>query len=120
MASLFIFTYTAFKVKEQKKLIDHLNISKKKANTAVKIKENFLSNMSHEIRTPMNAILGFTALLYKKQMDESSKEYLPVSYTHLRAHETVLDLVCRLLLEKKITHKTKPTIHLHTHQPYTT
>ena len=33
-----------------------------------------------------------------------------VSYTHLRAHETVLDLVCRLLLEKKnlkiIDHKT--------------
>ena len=26
---------------------------------------------------------------------------LPVSYTHLRAHETVLDIVCRLLLEKK-------------------
>ena len=24
-----------------------------------------------------------------------------VSYTHLRAHEIVLDLVCRLLLEKK-------------------
>src|SRR5665811_1268629 len=24
----------------------------------------------------------------------------PVSYTHLRAHETVLDLVCRLLLEQ--------------------
>ena len=28
-------------------------------------------------------------------------QYLSVSYTHLRAHETVLDLVCRLLLEKK-------------------
>ena len=25
----------------------------------------------------------------------------PVSYTHLRAHATVLDLVCRLLLDKK-------------------
>ena len=25
----------------------------------------------------------------------------PVSYTHLRAHETVLDLLCRLLLAKK-------------------
>ena len=24
-----------------------------------------------------------------------------VSYTHLRAHETVLDIVCRLLLEQK-------------------
>src|SRR5450756_2952692 len=30
----------------------------------------------------------------------------PVSYTHLRAHETRHDLVCRLLLEKKNT-KTK-------------
>ena len=29
----------------------------------------------------------------------------PVSYTHLRAHQTVLDLVCRLLLEKKKTIK---------------
>ena len=29
----------------------------------------------------------------------------PVSYTHLRAHETEADLVCRLLLEKKKTQK---------------
>jgi len=39
----------------------------------------------------------------------------PVSYTHLRAHETVLDLVCRLLLEKKkinpISHMIRPTSH---------
>ena len=33
-------------------------------------------------------------------------ETTPVSYTHLRAHETVLDLVCRLLLEKKKKHTT--------------
>ena len=32
-----------------------------------------------------------------------------VSYTHLRAHETVLDLVCRLLLEKKTKTKEKKT-----------
>ena len=31
----------------------------------------------------------------------------PVSYTHLRAHETVLDIVCRLLLEKKKIINTK-------------
>ena len=35
----------------------------------------------------------------------------PVSYTHLRAHETVLDLVCRLLLEKKKMHTQE---YLHT------
>ena len=32
-------------------------------------------------------------------------DHRSVSYTHLRAHETVLDLVCRLLLEKKKTNK---------------
>ena len=51
---------------------------------------------------------------YLLQLDESRTSYAAaeitlknpnykdaVSYTHLRAHETVLDLVCRLLLEKK-------------------
>src|SRR5664280_1090385 len=32
---------------------------------------------------------------------EFTAKVVAVSYTHLRAHETVLDLVCRLLLEKK-------------------
>ena len=39
-----------------------------------------------------------------------------VSYTHLRAHETVLDLVCRLLLEKKKT--TTHSTHTDTHSTY--
>ena len=34
-------------------------------------------------------------------LTEAIESVTPVSYTHLRAHETVLDLVCRLLLEKK-------------------
>ena len=33
--------------------------------------------------------------------DISGDSFEPVSYTHLRAHETREDLVCRLLLEKK-------------------
>ena len=39
-----------------------------------------------------------------EQTDTGMREVVDpsaVSYTHLRAHETVLDLVCRLLLEKK-------------------
>ena len=36
----------------------------------------------------------------------------PVSYTHLRAHETVLDLVCRLLLDKKTQIETHKLISL--------
>ena len=43
-------------------------------------------------------MLGRMGHLLLFQQDRSP---CPVSYTHLRAHETVLDLVCRLLLEKK-------------------
>ena len=46
--------------------------------------------------------------------DAGGDELTPVSYTHLRAHETVLDLVCRLLLEKKKHH----THHLRTKLQY--
>ncbi|WDT36894.1 hypothetical protein PVA38_12195 [Streptococcus pneumoniae D39] len=47
---------------------------------------------------------------------------IAVSYTHLRAHETVLDLVCRLLLEKKTKpHLPPPSLpfsHPHFPSPY--
>ena len=36
----------------------------------------------------------------REHLEELRAKTEPVSYTHLRAHETVLDLVCRLLLEK--------------------
>src|SRR5660397_260464 len=35
----------------------------------------------------------------------------PVSYTHLRAHETKANLVCRLLLEKKKNNNNKTNTH---------
>ena len=45
------------------------------------------------------------AELVANSWDAGAKEVRTVSYTHLRAHETVLDLVCRLLLEKKTKDK---------------
>ena len=42
---------------------------------------------------------GFGFVLVEAML--RAKPIVAVSYTHLRAHETVLDLVCRLLLEKK-------------------
>ena len=41
-----------------------------------------------------------------------------VSYTHLRAHETVLDIVCRLLLEKKNDAQTKTLLNVHRDQAH--
>ncbi|WP_460366243.1 hypothetical protein, partial [Staphylococcus aureus] len=41
--------------------------------------------------------------VYKRQAEATQAigHQPPVSYTHLRAHETLSDLVCRLLLEKR-------------------
>src|SRR5665811_1105989 len=52
--------------------------------------------------SPLGPELEADRLGHVANVTEGSDKYLiPVSYTHLRAHETVLDLVCRLLLEKK-------------------
>ena len=51
-------------------------------------KQSFLKDITTKAKT-------------KKSSIKENASYPPVSYTHLRAHETVLDLVCRLLLEKK-------------------
>mgnify|MGYP003376341263 CR=1 FL=1 len=50
-----------------------------------------------EIKKRVNDVLAEVGLTHKRLNYPDQ----PVSYTHLRAHETVLDLVCRLLLEKK-------------------
>ena len=49
----------------------------------------------------------------KRARLQAMLRFVAVSYTHLRAHETVLDLVCRLLLAKKNSQTTKPPLHVH-------
>ena len=69
-------------------------------------------------RKAFDIVLGFVllavaAFLLLKPGYQAATLVTPVSYTHLRAHETVLDLVCRLLLEKKKNATTtKIAIHL--------
>src|SRR5660398_310738 len=48
------------------------------------------------ILTAPQGFAGVTAFDLRDGVDR-----VPVSYTHLRAHETKANLVCRLLLEKK-------------------
>ena len=49
----------------------------------------------------LTMVLALRLPLLEGPLGGMDQVYRPVSYTHLRAHETVLDLVCRLLLEKK-------------------
>ena len=49
----------------------------------------------------LSDIAAVTQKFYKNWDQEQYQKYITVSYTHLRAHETGRNLVCRLLLEKK-------------------
>ncbi len=62
--------------RRQRVLIEELDAAEKKASIAAQTKENFLANMSHEIRTPLSGILGFTNLLQKRALDETSSEFV--------------------------------------------
>ena len=80
-------------------------ISKSKENLdqyglkTLKLASGFASWNSDLLSNTNAPVLTYSLLI--ENPNSQFKNIKAVSYTHLRAHETVLDLVCRLLLEKK-------------------
>src|SRR5665648_1181046 len=56
---------------------------------------------SYETRNTLGVVITGDRKWWKQQILTEEKWCNAVSYTHLRAHETRHDLVCRLLLAKK-------------------
>ena len=74
------------------------------------LSQKSVQNVIKELRSYQNSLEYKCRLLAEKLAEKgveiaqtyvASLDAISVSYTHLRAHETVLDIVCRLLLEKK-------------------
>src|SRR5450756_2661277 len=60
---------------------------------------------------PLISIGGVLSSSISTSESAGQSMLVPVSYTHLRAHETRHDLVCRLLLEKKKKKKNQKKLH---------
>jgi len=71
------------------------------ANAAGRLAGTLLSGVTYQIGGLALMLGTAAAMLAISALAAGRLDPAPVSYTHLRAHETVLDLVCRLLLEKK-------------------
>ncbi|MEH2371629.1 hybrid sensor histidine kinase/response regulator [Nostoc sp.] len=81
------------------------------AETANRIKDEFLATLSHELRTPLNAIMGWTQLLRSRKLNETTT--VRALETIERNSKSLTQLIEDILDVSRII---RGTLHLNIHQ----
>ncbi|MHC5774134.1 hybrid sensor histidine kinase/response regulator [Nostoc sp.] len=94
-----------------KQLLEREQTARAEAETANRIKDEFLATLSHELRTPLNAIMGWTQLLRSRKLDETTTGR--ALETIERNTKSLTQLIEDILDVSRII---RGTLHLNIHQ----
>lgn len=99
--SLMVLLFGAIAIRllnKQFRMMQALRESQIKADSANRMKSEFLASMSHELRTPLNGIMGYAELLQESSSDEN-REFAGIV---LESSQHLLELVNSILDLAKI------------------
>ncbi len=80
-------------------MVEELDMAKEVAESASRMKSQFLANVSHEIRTPMNAIMGMTDIVLGTEINAEQRRALNIVKN---SSEALLDIINGVLDQSKI------------------